>query len=162
MGTHYCEAERFDPQIRIFKHVRKTKTCWLWTSGIDRDGYPRIRWGYPRVKVSRLLYELTYGKKIPNDLLACHKCDVKRCVRPSHIFIGTHKDNAMDAIKKNRWPVGEMNPRSTLTNFQAVAIKRLSKWYSAKSISKLLHVSLRPVDHIVAGSSWKHVDSRHI
>jgi HNH endonuclease len=32
----------------------------------------------------------------------CHTCDHKPCVRPDHLFLGTHSDNMQDAIRKGR------------------------------------------------------------
>lgn len=34
--------------------------------------------------------------------MACHHCDNKKCVRPSHIFIGTQKDNMQDWTRKGK------------------------------------------------------------
>ena len=36
--------------------------------------------------------------------MACHKCDTPWCVNPEHIFIGTAKDNSLDAHAKGRFP----------------------------------------------------------
>ena len=30
-------------------------------------------------------------------------CDNRKCVRPSHLFLGTKSDNFRDAIAKGRW-----------------------------------------------------------
>lgn len=33
---------------------------------------------------------------------ACHRCDVPLCINPTHLFIGTMKDNIRDSRSKNR------------------------------------------------------------
>jgi hypothetical protein len=33
-----------------------------------------------------------------------HHCDVRCCVNPAHLWLGTMKENTHDAIKKNRAP----------------------------------------------------------
>lgn len=82
--------------------------CWEWQGTKDRGGYGRFYGGGATRSAHRLSYELTYGK-IPDKLLACHSCDNRACCNPSHIFLGTQKDNVMDAVKKGRWirPSGE-------------------------------------------------------
>lgn len=30
-----------------------------------------------------------------------HKCDVKRCVNPKHLELGTHSDNIVDSYKRS-------------------------------------------------------------
>ena len=32
----------------------------------------------------------------------CHRCDVRSCVNPDHLFLGTASDNTQDMIKKKR------------------------------------------------------------
>ena len=47
----------------------------------------------------RVSYEIFKGK-IPEGLFVCHSCDVKRCVNPDHLWVGTQQDNMMDHLKK--------------------------------------------------------------
>lgn len=76
--------------------------CWLWMGSVSKShGYGTISGNGRGYRVHRYSYELNIGK-CPSTLLVCHKCDVRRCVRPSHLFLGTAKDNYEDAKKKCR------------------------------------------------------------
>lgn len=77
--------------------------CWDWTAGLFSNGYGQFRKGNLKLKAHRVAYMITFGS-IPSGKLVCHHCDNKRCVNPSHLFIGTHKDNAQDREKKGRHP----------------------------------------------------------
>lgn len=37
-----------------------------------------------------------------DEAYVLHKCDVRACVNPEHLFIGTQKDNVDDMMRKNR------------------------------------------------------------
>lgn len=92
------ENERFDLK------VNKTDTCWLWTASTVR-GYGHFgcrrkgKWTMLRSHIHA--YERYKGDR--NGLLVLHKCDNPLCVNPEHLFLGTHKDNSQDMIKKGRF-----------------------------------------------------------
>jgi hypothetical protein len=98
--------ERGTLSERFWSKVKKTKTCWIWTGMrfVGKHGdYGGIHRSNPRrmVKAHRVSWELHFGP-IPEGLLVCHHCDNPPCVRPDHLFIGTHRDNVLDCERKKR------------------------------------------------------------
>jgi HNH endonuclease len=76
--------------------------CWLWTGSKTELGYGWIRRDGIAVKSSRVAWELANGKRIPEGMQACHRCDNPPCVNPEHIFVGSNEDNVADRIRKGR------------------------------------------------------------
>jgi hypothetical protein len=97
---------RKTPEDRFWAKVDKTDTCWIWTEGVDKDGYGKTTWGGMHVRTHRLAYELTYGP-IPEGFLLLHSCDTPRCVRPDHLTPGTQQDNIRDRDAKGRASSGD-------------------------------------------------------
>lgn len=89
---------------RFWEKVNKTDSCWLWTGGCGASGYGHIWNGAKHETTHRFSYRLHVGE-IPHGLNVCHKCDVRNCVRPDHLFLGTDSDNRNDALSKKRWKV---------------------------------------------------------
>ena len=75
--------------------------CWLWTASLTGPGYGQF--GVKgRVELAhRVSYELHVGA-IPDGLCVLHRCDVRHCVNPNHLFLGTHSDNSRDCVSKGR------------------------------------------------------------
>lgn len=76
--------------------------CWEWTGAKSSAGYGQIRREKKTIYAHRYVYENVFGKV--NNLLVCHRCDNPSCVRPSHLFAGSAKDNVQDMFKKKRNP----------------------------------------------------------
>lgn len=85
--------------------VQRTSTCWLWKGSTDRDGYGRILVDGKNRLAHRVAWELAKGA--PQGLVL-HRCDVRRCVRPAHLFVGTDKDNAIDCVRKGRHSINTL------------------------------------------------------
>lgn len=82
-----------------------TNGCWEWTGTKRGYGYGAFAYQGVTVVASRFSYELHYGP-IPDGMLVLHRCDNPACVNPSHLFLGTNKDNTRDMIDKGRQGFG--------------------------------------------------------
>lgn len=89
------------PIERFWKYVKKTNTCWNWTGGFLQSGYGIFTINNKIVRAHRFSYEL-HKNKIPVNLNVCHSCDNPKCVNPSHLWLGTHKENMDDMMRKGR------------------------------------------------------------
>jgi len=80
--------------------------CWLWQGTMLKQGYGCFKIAGKMYKAHRVAYLYTKGT-IPAGLILCHSCDTPQCVRPDHLFPGTHKDNMQDAKNKGRMATGD-------------------------------------------------------
>jgi hypothetical protein len=76
--------------------------CWIWMQTLNRGGYGMVlKRGMGQRTAHRLSYA-TFVGPIPEGMYICHRCDVRCCVNPDHLFVGTHTDNVRDAVRKKR------------------------------------------------------------
>jgi predicted XRE-type DNA-binding protein len=87
-----------------------------------------------------------------------HRCDVRACVNPAHLFLGTPKDNSQDAVRKGRNTklYGEQNGKAKLTRAAVLAIRRLCGrgGVRQKAVAKQFGVSEATVSYVVNGGRW--------
>lgn len=88
-------------EFALDHRTKKTDACWEWIGCTTSYGYGHVTNAGKRYAAHRLAYELHRGP-IPDGILVCHTCDNRKCVRPDHLFLGTHKDNASDSVAKGR------------------------------------------------------------
>jgi hypothetical protein len=99
-------AERYfwrhvDKNGPIPAHCPELGPCWIWTGYRRAKGYGQATFRGKAQTTHKISWALVHGP-IPVELWVLHKCDVRACVRPTHLFLGTAIDNTLDMIAKGR------------------------------------------------------------
>jgi hypothetical protein len=130
--------------------------CWIWMRSLDKDGYGIHYYKGNKVSAHRKSYQLFNGE-IPEKYLVCHKCDNPSCVNPNHLFIGTCKDNAQDALKKKRNYIGSKNSKAIINELNVIEIRN-SK-LSNKELANKFCVSVYVIKYAKKKTSWRHINA---
>lgn len=154
-GTH-LPAPATSAQEWFLSKVERRDGCWLWTGPLFHEGYGCVCVSGRRqpLYAHRLSYELFIGP-IPVGKSVLHRCDVKNCVDPAHLFLGTHADNMRDAAAKGRMPGGPGPKLTVQTVKQARQLRAEGVGYDA--LAEHFGVAWCTIWQAVNGVSWKHV-----
>jgi hypothetical protein len=95
--------ERFNAKVFVSE-----SGCWLWTGTKDSDGYGRIKISGKIWTAHRLSFRLFNGDLL-DGMEVNHSCDVRNCVRPEHLHLGTPKTNARERMERGRGATGDRN-----------------------------------------------------
>jgi hypothetical protein len=140
--------------------------CVLSNKDVQKSGYSRIYVDGKNWSSHRFSYFKKHGN-IPSGKMILHKCDVRNCINPNHLYAGTYKDNARDCIQRGRH-TSQVHPEKVVRGSSHVSAKlkesdiptifRLSiKGMTRDRIGKIYGVGKTSIEDILKGKNWKHV-----
>jgi hypothetical protein len=167
---------RLDVKERFLRHVEVVTEsgCWIWTGALGIGGYGLFggtHWRKTGVRektrtAHRVSYELFKGP-IPEDKIVLHSCDVRCCVNPAHLRVGTYQENMDDAVLRGRMAAGNRNGKHThpekrqlgeahykckITEEVAFFIRYCG--LSLPTVAKRYGISITQAHRIRTGNSW--------
>lgn len=136
--------------------------CKIWIGHVDKGGYGKIWFNGKCTRTHRVAFEVANGE-IPQGLHVLHKCDVRCCVNPDHLFLGTNEDNIKDKVKKGRTTagmmLGELHPGVKYTETQVLKVKSMLKLGETHSnIECTTKVKKATISKIARGLQWRHLN----
>lgn len=130
--------------------------CWL-CSLRGAGGYAAVTLDGNRSRVAHRVMFAAYKGPIPPRLVVMHSCDVRICVNPWHLSLGTDAENVADAAAKGRLrpATGEAHPSSKLT---VEVVERIRSSSDPSSVwARRLGVTKTAIYSIRKGIVWKGV-----
>ena len=138
--------------------------CLRWLASTDKDGYGQF--GRPATathaktmaKAHRTAWEMA-GGEIPPGLLVCHKCDVRACVNPAHLFLGSDQVNSDDKLAKERQARGEAHGQRRLSARDVRRMRALRERDGTPyaRLAAMFGVTTMTTHAACNGKTWRHV-----
>lgn len=126
-------------------------SCWHWEGNISSSAYGRIHYGGDSYLAHKMSY-IIFKDYIISDQIIRHTCDNRLCVNPKHLILGSHSDNSIDSVKRNRQGHQKLNEECVKV------IKWMLKYYPEKGLAvklaRLHNVGRGTIHKIKFGKTW--------
>lgn len=144
---------------QFWSRASRVGECWIWQGSLTTNGYGRLlvkgRW----LGTHKIAFLLSHGS-VPDGLEVCHTCDNRACIRPDHLFLGTHRENMQDMKTKGRSTYGTKHFNAQLTEDDIRQIRALYvPWkVTCRQLGEMFGTSYKNISRIVRREAWAHVD----
>lgn len=155
-GIRHSDSRYRNIISRFFSFVEESDNgCWRWIGGISGNGYGNFSICHKSYTAPRVSYKM-FIDEIPDGMYVCHICDNPACVNPGHLFIGTHRENLDDMLKKGRSAKHEKNSHCKLTYDQVIEIREKYKsGILTPQLAREYKIGQSQAVRIVRGYSWR-------
>lgn len=138
-------------EARFWDKVNKKQDidCWEWIGHRNHKGYGLVNRNGVVSGAHRLAYTLINGS-IPDGMEVMHKCDNRACCNPSHLQVGTHKENIIDCVTKGR-RFGQVLTQELVDKIRAMYLRDGIKQID---ISRILGIKKATISSAIIGKNW--------
>lgn len=134
---------------RFWEKVLKREgddACWVWVGAWNSKGYGHMIVERKTVSAHIISWFLEYGVWPKKCML--HECDLPRCVRPKHLWEGTHVENMKDMFNKGRnFDPGFIHAK--LTNEDIEQIRKIGTKMAQSKLGEKFDVSQTAISKIL-------------
>ncbi len=101
------EAQKSELKIKLADRTMNIKgpiddsPCLIFLGSTNDSGYGSISFGARTYGAHVASYLVNVGD-VPDGLCVLHRCDIRTCTEPTHLFLGSIQDNALDMVSKGR------------------------------------------------------------
>jgi hypothetical protein len=127
--------------------------CLIWMGPVSkRTGYGQMAIKARPLLPHRVAWQEAFGE-IPDGMFVLHRCDVRTCINPNHLFLGTHQDNMRDMATKQRAAAGVRNGSAKLSTEQVAEIR--SSLLSNSRLAREHGVCVATISNIKTMKNWR-------
>lgn len=157
--------EYFKEKLEHNRIINSNTGCWHWMLHVANTGYGQIYCAIDgKLYSTHRIAMFVYGDfKFTSDKLTliCHKCPIRNCFNPDHLYIGDHHTNALDRVKDGNasFNQGENSGRTELTDKLVIDLRELFKTdkYTKRQLAEMFGIGESTVGAIIRGKTWKHL-----
>lgn len=150
----------------FWNRMQKPVGCWLFDGAKEINGYGYLLNPFgdrPKfLTAHRVAWILTNGP-IPDGMRVLHKCDIRACCNPDHLFLGTDADNAEDMRRKGR--SGSQGEKCIHAKLTEEIVREIRKQFvrvnerksNIREMAKRYGVTPGAIREVVLNLTWTHV-----
>jgi hypothetical protein len=131
----------------------ETDDCILWPYGKLKAGYGRFQVDGVSYNAHRYICEAVYGAP-DKGIYAAHKCGVRACINPRHLYWATPAQNSADKYLHNTYQRGERHGQSILTESDVREILKLKEKVSQRILAERYGVTQSTISDVHTGRTW--------
>ena len=135
----------------LLKHTETDGECLRWTGCKDKDGYGLT--SIKGVKMPAHRATMSFLQDVTGKYVL-HKCNVRDCINPDHLYLGTQKQNVQDQVDAGTFVYGSKNGMAILTEEQVIELR--TSPLSNKEWADKLFVSYSTIWD-ARNRKWKHI-----
>lgn len=146
----------------FWKRSIKPVGCWLYDGAREINGYGYLQNPFgpePKFMTAHRAAWIYANGPIPEGMLVLHRCDVRACINPEHLFLGTDADNTVDKMRKLRsGNYGTTNIHAKLTDDLVRSIHAEWRPRMTNKMAAQHGVTTNTIREIVLGHTWRHLN----